>query len=170
MVVAHAPLISMDFVIQRDDGAVLLGWRVNRPAQNLWFVPGGVIRKTERLDQAFMRILCDEMGQDWLESWLGGMLSSDDSMSRLAKARQQCFMGVYEHHYDDNFTGIAEFGTHYVVLAHRLRLPANMADRLLPKAQHAEYCWLTPDELLVRDDVHRHVKDYFANTESMKKD
>jgi colanic acid biosynthesis protein WcaH len=42
------PLVSVDLVLVRDGREVLLGLRTNRPAQGSWFVPGGRILKNEK--------------------------------------------------------------------------------------------------------------------------
>jgi colanic acid biosynthesis protein WcaH len=52
----RAPLVSIDLVITRPDGKVLLGKRVNSPAANTWFAPGGRIEKFEDVDEALKRI------------------------------------------------------------------------------------------------------------------
>ena len=44
-IVKHTPLISIDLIIRNDKGEALLGQRLNRPAKNYWFVPGGRIFK-----------------------------------------------------------------------------------------------------------------------------
>jgi len=51
-VVERTPLVSIDLIITDAQGKVLLGWRNNKPAQHCWFVPGGVVRKGETLQQA----------------------------------------------------------------------------------------------------------------------
>jgi ADP-ribose pyrophosphatase YjhB (NUDIX family) len=105
---------------------------LNEPAKGKWFVPGGVIRKYERLADAFARIVKAEIGLD---------ASIDDAK----------FVGVYEHLYDDNVFGEEEFGTHYVVLAHQLNLdhqPPIMSDR-----QHSGFRWMTPAELISSPDA-----------------
>ena len=56
-VVRLAPLVSIDLIIRNARGEVLLGLRNNEPAKGLFFVPGGIIRKQERLHEAFARIL-----------------------------------------------------------------------------------------------------------------
>jgi colanic acid biosynthesis protein WcaH len=111
-----------------------VGLRANEPAKGKWFVPGGVVRKDERLSEAFARIVKVEIG---LEASIGD-----------AK-----FIGVYEHLYNNNVFEAEGFGTHYVVLAHELNLdhrPSIVSDR-----QHSEFHWMTvaqvissPDELL----------------------
>src|SRR5437764_13949668 len=102
-VVRKTPLVAIDVIIRNPDQCVLVGLRTNEPAKGKWFVPGGVIRKYERLADAFARIVKAEIG---LEATI------DDAK----------FLGVYEHRYDSNVFGEEEFGTHYVVLAHERNL------------------------------------------------
>ena len=86
-VVAHTPLISIDLIVRNPQGLVLLGQRVNRPAQGYWFVPGGRVRKNERLAEAFNRLVQEELG-----------LISCNMQDVL-------FLGPFEHFYADNFSG-----------------------------------------------------------------
>ncbi|KDS03655.1 glycosyl transferase in colanic acid biosynthesis [Salmonella enterica subsp. enterica serovar Heidelberg str. RI-11-014316] len=39
--VRATPLISLDFIVENGQGEILLGQRLNRPAQGYWFVAGG---------------------------------------------------------------------------------------------------------------------------------
>jgi colanic acid biosynthesis protein WcaH len=39
-----------------------MGWRGNDPARGTWFVPGGRIRKNEKIADAFERIIRTETG------------------------------------------------------------------------------------------------------------
>ena len=146
-VVERTPLVSIDLVVTNARNEVLLGWRNNKPAQHCWFVPGGVVRKGETLQQAFERVVLDELG-------VGTELR-----------RKALFDGVYEHHYPDNFAGMEGVGTHYVVLAHRLiaeqHLPGIESLDDLPKAQHQRYVWMAVDALLNNPQVHVHTKAYF---------
>ena len=143
-VVERTPLVSIDLVVTNARNEVLLGWRNNKPAQHCWFVPGGVVRKGETLQQAFERVVLDELGVS------------------TQLRRNALFDGVYEHHYTDNFAGLAGVGTHYVVLAHRL-IAEQHIDALdnLPKAQHKQYEWMAVDTLLNNPQVHVHTKAYF---------
>ncbi|HEY1057327.1 MAG TPA: NUDIX domain-containing protein [Limnobacter sp.] len=149
-VVTLAPLVSIDLIVRNASGEILLGWRSNRPAQHTWFVPGGVIRKTERLDDAFDRIVFDELGIHLPTGFQRG----------------QYFQGLYEHHYPDNFAGVDGVPTHYVVQAHQVSLldlgiqGETQWIEQLPKAQHTRYCWMTIPQLLAHVDVHPHVKAY----------
>jgi colanic acid biosynthesis protein WcaH len=139
-VVRNAPLVSIDLIIRNPDQRVLVGLRTNEPAKGKWFVPGGVVRKYERLADAFARIVKAEIG---LEASIGD-----------AK-----FVGVYEHLYDSNVFREEGFGTHYVVLAYQLNLdhqPPLVSDR-----QHSEFRWMTPAELISSPDVHQNTRAYF---------
>lgn len=138
-VVRNAPLVSIDLVVLNPDGEVLLGLRNNEPAKGYWFVPGGSIRKGERLADAFARIARDELGIDI------GIGDAD-------------FMGVFEHLYDTNFAGAPGFGTHYVVLAYRVRLPAGAAPR--PDAQHGRIAWWPWRRAIADPGVHPNTKAY----------
>ncbi|MGF6591409.1 GDP-mannose mannosyl hydrolase [Pseudomonas sp. 2835] len=140
-VVMHTPLIAIDLVVLNEHGQVLLGERLNRPAQGYWFTPGGRVRKNESLEQAFRRISHSELGVQLL----------------MANAT---FRGVYEHFYRDSYFSADEHdsGTHYVVLAYTLLL-ADSALESLPREQHAEYRWVDVRTTSLR--VHQHVLDYF---------
>lgn len=139
--VADMPLVSIDLVVRNARGEALLGQRLNRPAQGCWFVPGGRIRKDERIAQAFARLTQEELGQS----------------IAIEAAR---FLGVYEHHYPDNFSG-TDFSTHYVVLAYELVLDLSLA--ALPAEQHGHYRWWPVAELLTSPVVHLHTQWYFQS-------
>ncbi|MGL4447922.1 MAG: GDP-mannose mannosyl hydrolase [Shewanella sp.] len=138
-IVAATPLISLDLIVRNAQGQVLLGRRLNRPAQGCWFVPGGRVRKDERLDAAFLRLTQEELGFS-------------------AHRERAHFLGPYEHFYDDNFSG-DDFSTHYVVLGYELVWQGQQD--VLPVNQHDQYRWFAVDELLQDNDVHQHSKDYF---------
>ncbi|WP_415867563.1 GDP-mannose mannosyl hydrolase [Burkholderia ubonensis] len=141
-VIGNSPLISIDLIVPDGHGHFLLGRRTNQPAKGYWFVPGGRIRKNERMNDAYRR-LCDvELGLHNLE---------------LADATLQ---GVYEHFYDSNFAGVAGLSTHYVVLAYEL--PSTPIDLgALPPDQHTDYRWVAPVDLLEDETVHHYTKAYF---------
>lgn len=141
-VVANAPLVSIDLIVEDAQGAVLLGWRNNPPAKGCWFVPGGRIRKGERLDEAFSRIAIDELG-------------------RTVARTQGRLLGVHEHFYDTNFIGATDAATHYVVLAYRLQLERESLK--LPVQQHSRYIWMQPGLLAGNPDVHPYTQAYFQN-------
>lgn len=150
-VIDKTPLISIDLVVRNAAGEVLLGQRLNRPAQGFWFVPGGRILKDESLADAFKRLTLNELGIE-LE---------------IISAR---YLGLYEHFYPDSiFTdedkGIA-VSTHYVVNGFEVVLPS--AEKLtngdLPDEQHDAYQWFSEGDLMASDQVHVHSKWYFDNS------
>ncbi|MVG13269.1 GDP-mannose mannosyl hydrolase [Aeromonas jandaei] len=138
-IVAVTPLISIDLIVRNELGQVLLGRRLNRPAQGFWFVPGGRVRKDERLNDAFWRLTEEELG--------------------IAASRENArFLGPYEHFYADNFSG-EDFSTHYVVLGYEVLWQGH--HNALPVSQHDQYHWFYVNELLQDPGVHQHTKDYF---------
>ncbi|MCI0747363.1 MAG: GDP-mannose mannosyl hydrolase [Verrucomicrobia subdivision 3 bacterium] len=139
-VVERTPLVSIDLIVRRRDGAVLLGKRTNEPAKGCWFVPGGRICKDERIEAAFRRICVAELGREF----------------NVNNAR---FMGVFEHFYPTNFAEQAGISTHYIVLAHELN-SIDLPDQL-PADQHGEYRWFDTKTLLATAEIHAHTKAYF---------
>ena len=139
-VVRNTPLVSIDVIIRNPDQCVLVGLRTNEPAKGKWFVPGGVVRKYERLADAFARIVKTEVGLK-------------------ASINDARFVGVYEHLYDNNVFGEEKFGTHYVVLAHELNLDHHPP--IVTDPQHSGFHWMTPAELISSPDVHQNTRAYF---------
>ncbi|WP_276641981.1 GDP-mannose mannosyl hydrolase [Siccibacter turicensis] len=140
-VVRSTPLISIDLIVENERGEFLLGKRNNRPAQGFWFVPGGRVQKDETLAAAFERLTQAELGK--------GYVMGDGE-----------FYGVWQHFYDDNFSG-TDFSTHYIVLGFRLKV--TQADLRLPDEQHNDYRWQTPEALLAGNDVHDNSRAYFLD-------
>lgn len=144
-VVRHAPLVSVDLIVVRGGTEALLGLRNNRPAQGMWFVPGGRIVKNERIEQALWRVAEAETG-------LGEALRTGKLSARP--------MGAYQHFYADCFAGDVGVSTHYVALGYWLDVPAGFD---VPRIddQHAEFKWWPVQSLLASPQVHQHTKDYF---------
>jgi colanic acid biosynthesis protein WcaH len=147
-VVDSTPLISIDLVVCDGEGQVLLGQRLNRPAQGFWFVPGGRILKSESLASAFRRLTLDELG-----------IEID-----IADAR---YLGLYEHFYDDSIytdesKGV-DISTHYVVNGFEVVLTSakNLTTNTFPVEQHDAYQWFSEEELMASEKVHVHSKWYF---------
>lgn len=144
-IVQNTPLISLDLLIEDKQGKILLGKRVNKPAQNYWFVPGGRIQKNEHISDAFFRITQSELG---------------DSVP----ITQVQLLGIYEHFYNDAaFEGIS---THYVVLAFKLCISIENLKNL-PLEQHREYAWFSVEDLLLHTQVHQYTKNYFISGSSV---
>lgn len=139
-VIDSTPLVSIDLIIEDADGNYLLGKRVNRPAQNYWFVPGGRIKKNETLATAIQRISATELGQTF---------TLEDTQ----------LLGAYDHIYDDNFAGVENINTHYVVLGYKIILKDKLDLEL--DDQHSEVKWWSKNDLLTDDNVHNNTKLYF---------
>lgn len=139
LVVDNAPLISIDLVVRNASGQILLGERVNRPAQGYWFVPGGRIRKNETIADALMRLTLDELGV----------------ALPISSAK---YLGLYEHFYSDSVFGNTP-STHYVVNAFEVEL-TNVPSKL-PDEQHNKFLWWDEADLLNASEVHQHTKWYF---------
>ncbi len=142
-VIAHAPLVAIDLLVEDKEQRVLLGWRKNPPAQSSWFVPGGRIRQNETLDQAFARITLAGLGREF-------------------DLEQSVFSVVYQHFYPDNFHGDAEESTHYIALAHRLWAGDTVLS--LSQSQHVQYRWAHPATIAIDPLVHAYTRAYFMNT------
>ena len=138
-IVEATPLVSIDLVIRNESGEVLLGQRLNRPAKGSWFVPGGRIRKNERVKEALARISQRELG----------IVIADVKL-----------IGVFDHLYEDNFLGAPGVNTHYVVIGFAAQLPRNAS--VTPDDQHSELRWWRVDELLPHPEVHQNTKTYFS--------
>ena len=136
-VVDSAPLISIDILIKKGN-KILLGKRINKPAQGYFFSIGGRINKNETIDNAMARVALNELNID---------LKSTPE-----------FIGVFEHFYDDSL--YENVSTHYVILAYEYEVEGVPN---LPTEQHSEHQWFSVEELLNSDQVHHYVKDYLRN-------
>lgn len=139
-VVRSTPLCSIDLILRDPDARTLVGLRTNQPAKGFYFVPGGIIRKDERMADAFRRILMQETSIE----------------AQLPEAK---YLGVFEHFYATNKFEKPGFGTHYICHAYGLALgqrPAITADR-----QHSELIWASAAELATLN-LHPYSAAYFG--------
>ena len=159
-VIACTPLVSIDLVVINHLGQALLGKRLNKPAKDFWFVPGGRIVKNESLADSFKRLTRDELGTEFNIS-------------------QASLLGPYDHFYDDCVFSADAFSadvvsadvvidsvgddvsTHYVAIAYVLTLTHELTDLPL-NIQHAQYQWFDIDTLLAAEHVHVNSKNYFT--------
>ena len=94
-VVDSSPLISIDILIKKGN-KILLGRRVNKPAQGYFFSIGGRINKNETIENAMARVVLNELNIE---------------LKSVPK-----FIGVFEHFYDDCI--YEDISTHYVNMAY----------------------------------------------------
>jgi colanic acid biosynthesis protein WcaH len=135
-VINSTPLISIDLLVKKDN-KILLGKRINKPAQGYLFSIGGRVYKNESIQQATARIAKTELNIE---------------LKLTSK-----FAGVFEHFYDDGI--YKDVSTHYINLAYEVDINNEMLN--LPTEQHNEYQWLSINELLNSKQVHKYVKNYF---------
>jgi colanic acid biosynthesis protein WcaH len=145
-IIDTTPLVSIDLLVRNADSQILVGKRINRPAQGYWFVPGGRILKNERLTDAFLRLT---------EQELGVAIPIENSR----------YLGLYEHFYSDSIFG-EDVSTHYVVNGFEVVLPNTSVS--LPKEQHNEYRWLSETEFRTSDKVHVHSRWYVDKAKGFK--
>ena len=136
-VISSTPLISIDLLVKKDN-KILLGKRLNKPAQDYFFSIGGRVYKNETIKSAMTRIAKQELG--------------------IELKLMPIFIDVFEHFFEDSI--YQDVSTHYVNLAYKIEIEETLN---LPTEQHDEYQWLTIDELLKSKQVHKYVKDYFNN-------
>ena len=136
-IVEHAPIVSVDLIVEHD-GGIVLGKRTNEPARGEWFPPGGSVRKHERLTDAVHRIAASELGVS------------------VTIERQ---LGVYEHFYDvadvADVSGVG--GKHYVPIGY---VVSTDGSSLEPDEQHTELRSFTPP---FEFDLHPYVRDYLVD-------
>ena len=135
-VVASAPLVSADLIVQ-NEGKVLLGKRKNRPAQGYYFTLGGRIHKNEKISDALLRIAREELNL---------------TLNHIPEC-----IGVFEHFYDDSI--FPNVRTHYVNIGFVVEV--EMLPEL-PLEQHSGYRWFETEELLASEAVHPNVKLFFT--------
>ena len=141
-IIDATPLVSIDLILQNTNDEILLGKRVNRPAQGSWFVPGGCIKKNETIMDAMKRIALNELGID----------IADHNVKLL---------GVFDHIYEDNYFGIDSVNTHYVVLAYMVKVQDDL--EVITDNQHSEIKWWPVEKLMHTSDVHENTKVYFLS-------
>jgi len=141
-IIESTPLISIDLILENQSGMILLGKRMNRPAQGYWFVPGGRVTKNERLADAIERISSTELGVKI-------------SISEVN------LLGAFEHIYDDNYFGEDGVNTHYVVLAYIVKTQNDL--EIISDNQHSEIKWWSKRDLLKSHNVHQNTKTYFID-------
>ena len=99
IIVDSAPLVSIDIIIKKNN-KILLGKRINKPAQGYFFSIGGRIYKNENIKNAMARVALSELNIN---------LSSSP-----------VFIGVFEHFYDDSI--YENISKHYINLAYEYRV------------------------------------------------
>ena len=133
-IVTNVPIVSVDLVVLVDNG-VLLGKRQKEPARGEWFVPGGRVKKQERLREAIHRVARDELG-------VGVEIIEE--------------LGAYEHFYDTAEVLGAD-GKHYLANGFVVRVHK---DEFTLDDQHGEVRVFDPINL---PELHPYVSAYLED-------
>lgn len=144
-------VVTIDLCIV-DKKRLLLGKRLNPPAKDFYFVPGGRIRKGENIKVALKRILKNETGQRIIKE-------SEENVK---------FIGVYEHFYEENFLGNRRYKSQYIVLSYFL--PAICLSEFkkdIFKNQHSDYTWYDYQDPYLNIKIHNFTRDYFPSIKKL---
>ncbi|TDO99576.1 GDP-mannose mannosyl hydrolase [Marinomonas balearica] len=139
-IIDNTPLVSIDIILRNSEGHILLGKRVNKPAEGFWFVPGGRIRKNETLKAAMQRISLVELGFE-------------------IDLHHAEMIGAFDHIYDDNFNATDGVNTHYVALGYNVKMDSQ--NKVKNDSQHSDMVWMSESELINSEHVHSNTKAYF---------
>ncbi|WP_339891713.1 GDP-mannose mannosyl hydrolase [Neptuniibacter pectenicola] len=131
-----APLFSIDLVVVNNRRELFVGKRVNSPAKDWWFVPGGRVYKDETLKNAFSRITLSELGMEY----------------DISKCQP---LGLYEHFYNVSML-CKGTSTHYINMQYLIQV--NESETRAPNIQHHAYRWLSLDEVGQDPLMHKNSK------------
>jgi|APHM01.1.fsa_nt_gi ADP-ribose pyrophosphatase len=135
-VVSQMPIVSVDLVVERGDD-IILGRRVNPPAEDEWFVPGGRVHKNETLTAAVSRVGSEELGVD---------------------VQIDRRLGVYEHLYTESeFPSVSS--KHYIPVGYKVTISETA--HFEADSQHSELsAFRTP---IATEMLHEYVVTYLAD-------
>jgi len=139
IIVENMPIMAIDLVVV-DGESMLLGNRINKPAQGFFFVPGGRIFKSESFVEALKRVSYNELG--------------------VELTMNQCdFLGLFEHFFNDGPIN-EDISSHYIVLAFKIDMGLLKINKKQFENQHSEMIAMDIDEVTSHDNVHKYTKMY----------
>ena len=143
-IMEHTPLITIDFICKDKNNKILLGRRVNNPAKDYYFTPGGRVFKKETIEDAIKRLSIKELGIE-------------------IKQKDLVFNGIYEHIFDNSI--FDNISTHCINMAFDYNIDS-LKD--LPKDEHEEYNMFSIDEIMSNERVHDYVRNFFKEDKGIK--
>ncbi len=139
VIVENMPIPAKDLLFYSEKKGLLMGKRLNKPAKNYYFVPGGRVFKNESRNDAIKRISMQEV--------------------ELSIDPDQCFsIGVYDHFYDDSIWENTNITTHYIVEAILIPIGDN-TKKFKFDSQHSEFLWINESNIDTTN-VHKYSKKY----------
>ena len=138
------PLITIDFICSNAEGEILLGKRINKPAQGYYFTPGGRIFKNEKTIDAISRLAKKELG-------------IEVSIADLK------FNGIYDHFFSDSIFDTIDLHCVNIAFEYDIKNISN-----LPYQQHEDYHFFSRAEIAENPEVHEYVQWYFEEKTPLK--
>ena len=143
------PIFGIDMIIFSKKHGVLMGRRINNPAQGKLFVPGGRIYKNERIIDAFNRILISETGLTF-------------SFNKTTS------LGLYEHFYNVTSWSTSECSTHYIIEARLIEIdPEDIEIKIDLNEQHSSFEWISLEDMQ-SNAIHPYSKIYLNKIKDLK--
>jgi len=143
------PIFGIDMIIFSRKNGILMGRRINNPAKDKLFVPGGRVYKNERISEAFNRILLSETDLTYC-------------------FKETTSLGLYEHFYDVTSWSTNECSTHYVVEARLIEIDTdNLKLKINLNAQHSSFEWISLEDIDSKD-IHCYSRLYINKIKAIK--
>ena len=140
------PIFGIDLIIYFKKRGILMGRRINNPAKDKLFVPGGRVYKNEARKDAFKRILKNETGLN-------------------IKYTESSSIGLFEHFYDLTYWSSKNSSTHYIIEARLIELEIIDND-INMSAQHSNLEWINLNNF-ESDDIHFYSKLYLKRVSEL---
>lgn len=141
-IVRDSVLVSLDLLLINEREELLVGLRMNRPAQGYLFVPGGRVMKGETLTVALRRVVIQETG-----------LTIEPDRFVL--------QGIYDHVYSDSCFDDPDISTQYVVIACRCSVESGAL--IVADQQHERLHFAPIAGIFADPRIHPYVKSYFLD-------
>ena len=126
-----------------------MGRRINNPAKDKFFVPGGRVYKNESIIDAFNRILLSETGLTF-------------SFNKTTS------IGLYEHFYNVTYWSTSECSTHYIIEARLIEVDAeNIKLNINLNEQHSGFEWISIKDTQ-SNSIHSYSKIYLNKVKDLK--
>jgi len=142
------PIFGIDMIIFSRENGVLMGKRINNPAKDKFFVPGGRVYKNEKMKDAFNRILRSETGLTF-------------------PFEKTTSMGLYEHFYNVTSWSTIDCSTHYIIEARLIEVqPEKIKLKINFDLQHTNCEWI-PLEDYASKDIHYYSEMYINKIKNL---